>query len=85
MDVDINSLAAGVAGRIASADAVTRVAGDEGSAEFESSLVMARALQILQEVQSADRRRRPVRPTFFGMQPFSARGMKGSSACREHS
>jgi hypothetical protein len=72
MALDMNSLAANVAARIASGDAVTRVSGDEGSADFESSLDQAKALQILQQVQMTEARRKGVvRPKFGVFRPVS--------------
>ena len=71
MALDMNSLAANVAARIASGDAVTRVTGDEGSADFESSLEQAKALQILQQVQMTENRRKGGRPKFYVLSPQS--------------
>ncbi len=70
--LDMNSLAANVAARIAAGDAVTRVTGDEGSADFESSLDQAKALQILQQVQMTESRRKgSLRPQFAVFRPVS--------------
>lgn len=72
MALEMNSLAANVATRIASGDAITRVSGDEGAADFESSLDQARALQILQQVQMTEARRKAViRPTFGVFRPVN--------------
>ncbi len=78
MALDMNSLAASVAARIASGEAVTRVSGDEGSADFESSLDQAKALQILQQVQMTEARRKGItRPRFSVFRPVS--DVEGSS------
>lgn len=82
MALDMNALAATIATRISGGDAVTRVQTDEGSTEFESSLDQARALEVLQRVNQAERRRTsPVTPRFFGLQPFSNVGLCGDSTC----
>ncbi len=82
MALDFNALASGLTQKIATGDTIKRVQGDEGSAEFESIVDQARALQILQEVEIRAARRRQVRPVFFGLQPFSNSGLCGGSSCR---
>lgn len=76
MALDFNSLASNLTSRIVSGDAVKSATGDEGSFTFESTLEQANALKVLQEIEIRERRRRgPVKPGFFGLQPFSSRGI----------
>ena len=45
---------------------------------FESTLEQANALKVLQDIEIREKRRKgPVKPGFFGLQPFSNRGIQG--------
>lgn len=77
MALDFNALASGLTSRVTNGDAIKSVTGDEGSTTFESTLEQAQALRILQDIEIRERRRKgPVIPGFFGLQPFSNRGIK---------
>ena len=77
MALDFNSLASDLTSRIVNGDAVKSAAGDEGSFTFESTLEQANALKVLQDIEIREKRRKgPVKPGFFGLQPFSNRGIQ---------
>lgn len=83
MALDFNTLASGLTAKITAGDTIKSLQGDEGSVQFESILDQAKALQILQQVESSAARKRAVRPSFFGLQPFSNSGLCGErNSCR---
>ena len=75
--LDFNSLASNLTSRIVNFDAVKSATGDEGAFTFESTLEQANSLRVLQDIEIRERRRKgPVKPGFFGLQPFSNRGIQ---------
>ena len=73
MALDFNNLASDLTSRIVNGDAVKSATGDEGSFTFESTLEQANALKVLQDIEIRERRRKgPVKPGFFGLQPFNS-------------
>jgi len=77
MEIDTDAIANSLAEKITSGPGVLEVTNDGTHARFEGSLDQARALQILQQIQSTERRRKKVVPGFVGLRHVEGRFSDG--------